>query len=88
MTIAEPTAAPPVRPIILSGGAGTRLWPVSRLGFPKQFLNDLGKGAGPRHIRQASLRKLIRHDRQRRQSCTQSIFPFVWETSGKDAPQP
>ncbi len=27
-----------VRPIILSGGAGTRLWPVSRLGFPKQLL--------------------------------------------------
>lgn len=24
-------------PVILSGGAGTRLWPVSRLAFPKQF---------------------------------------------------
>ena len=27
-----------VRPIILSGGSGTRLWPVSRIGLPKQFL--------------------------------------------------
>ena len=27
-----------IRPVILSGGAGTRLWPLSRLGRPKQFL--------------------------------------------------
>jgi len=27
-----------VRPVILCGGSGTRLWPLSRSGFPKQFL--------------------------------------------------
>ncbi len=27
-----------VRPVILCGGSGTRLWPLSRAGFPKQFL--------------------------------------------------
>jgi len=27
-----------VLPVILSGGSGTRLWPLSRSGFPKQFL--------------------------------------------------
>ena len=27
-----------IRPVILSGGAGTRLWPVSRETFPKQLL--------------------------------------------------
>ena len=27
-----------VVPVILCGGSGTRLWPLSRTGFPKQFL--------------------------------------------------
>jgi len=27
-----------VNPVILCGGSGTRLWPLSRAGFPKQFL--------------------------------------------------
>ena len=32
-----------VTPIILCGGSGTRLWPLSRTGFPKQFLCLTGK---------------------------------------------
>ncbi|MEX2127860.1 MAG: mannose-1-phosphate guanylyltransferase/mannose-6-phosphate isomerase [Xanthobacteraceae bacterium] len=31
-----------IRPVILSGGAGTRLWPASRDSLPKQFLKLLG----------------------------------------------
>jgi mannose-1-phosphate guanylyltransferase/mannose-6-phosphate isomerase len=31
-------------PLILSGGSGTRLWPVSRKNLPKQFLALAGKG--------------------------------------------
>ncbi|MCH8214852.1 MAG: hypothetical protein IIC54_12385, partial [Proteobacteria bacterium] len=27
-----------VHPVVLSGGAGTRLWPVSRTLYPKQLL--------------------------------------------------
>ena len=32
-----------VTPVILCGGSGTRLWPLSRKGFPKQFLVLSGK---------------------------------------------
>ena len=32
-----------IQPVILCGGSGTRLWPLSRTGFPKQFLCLTGK---------------------------------------------
>jgi mannose-1-phosphate guanylyltransferase/mannose-6-phosphate isomerase len=32
-----------IRPVILSGGSGTRLWPVSRSKTPKQFIPLVGK---------------------------------------------
>lgn len=32
------TATAPLIPVILSGGAGTRLWPVSRRAYPKPFM--------------------------------------------------
>jgi len=32
-----------VTPVVLCGGSGTRLWPLSRAGFPKQFLCLTGK---------------------------------------------
>jgi len=28
-----------IQPVIMAGGSGTRLWPLSRAGFPKQFLS-------------------------------------------------
>ena len=31
-----------VQPVVLCGGSGTRLWPLSRAGFPKQFLSLAG----------------------------------------------
>lgn len=33
-----------IRPVILAGGSGTRLWPMSRTGYPKQFINFVDSG--------------------------------------------
>jgi mannose-1-phosphate guanylyltransferase/mannose-6-phosphate isomerase len=33
----------PITPVLLCGGVGSRLWPVSRQGRPKQYLNLIGE---------------------------------------------
>ena len=33
----------PITPVLLCGGVGSRLWPVSRQGRPKQYLNLIGQ---------------------------------------------
>lgn len=38
----EPSGARPIRPVILAGGAGTRLWPLSTIQRPKHLLPLLG----------------------------------------------
>jgi mannose-1-phosphate guanylyltransferase/mannose-6-phosphate isomerase len=35
-------AMPPIHPLILCGGSGTRLWPLSRKSYPKQFVPLVG----------------------------------------------
>ena len=35
--------APSITPVILCGGSGTRLWPLSRASYPKQFGRILGE---------------------------------------------
>lgn len=38
----EPMSSPPIHPVILCGGSGTRLWPRSRAAKPKPFLPMIG----------------------------------------------
>lgn len=46
----------PVLPVILCGGSGTRLWPLSRSGFPKQFLVLSDDGSNQSLFQQAIAR--------------------------------
>jgi len=34
-----------ITPVILCGGSGTRLWPLSRMQYPKQYLNLVGENS-------------------------------------------
>lgn len=43
MTVTEKQAITVIVPVILCGGSGTRLWPLSRESYPKQFLNLAGE---------------------------------------------
>jgi mannose-1-phosphate guanylyltransferase/mannose-6-phosphate isomerase len=51
----SPTASL-VTPVILCGGSGTRLWPLSRSGFPKQFLVLSGNDSNQTLFQQAITR--------------------------------
>ncbi|MDR9489557.1 MAG: sugar phosphate nucleotidyltransferase, partial [Spiribacter sp.] len=44
-----------VHPVILSGGVGSRLWPLSREQYPKQFLDVAASG---RTLLQQTLERL------------------------------
>src|SRR3546814_14008556 len=45
---------PRLLPVLLSGGSGTRLWPLSREAYPKQFLPLAGEGT-MLHVRKSVL---------------------------------
>jgi mannose-1-phosphate guanylyltransferase / mannose-6-phosphate isomerase len=51
--VSNGTLTSKVLPVILCGGSGTRLWPLSRSGFPKQFLVLAGDGSQKSLFQQA-----------------------------------
>ncbi len=54
MSPAPPSPVPtPIVPVIIAGGSGTRLWPLSRDLYPKQFLSLAGR---PSPLQQTLLR--------------------------------
>ena len=49
---------PSITPVILCGGSGTRLWPLSRKSYPKQFVPLVGEET----LFQASAKRLSGSD--------------------------
>lgn len=64
---------PNLYPVLLCGGSGTRLWPLSRKSFPKQFVK-LGDGET---LFQAAARRMVGADIKPPIIVTNSDFRFV-----------
>ena len=64
---------PQLYPVLLCGGSGTRLWPLSRKSFPKQFAK-LGDGET---LFQAAAHRLVGLDVMPPMVITNSDFRFI-----------
>ncbi|MFV2035284.1 MAG: mannose-1-phosphate guanylyltransferase, partial [Halocynthiibacter sp.] len=62
-----------IHPVILCGGSGTRLWPLSRKSYPKQFSPLLGEES----LFQASVRRLTGPDYAAPLVLTNADFRFI-----------
>ena len=65
-----------IYPVLLAGGSGTRLWPLSRKSYPKQFSNLTGS----KTLFQQSALRMITSDRVKFSSqitVTNSDFRFI-----------
>lgn len=52
------TTSATIRPVILCGGSGTRLWPLSREAMPKQFVPLIQRGEGYVSLLQGTLERM------------------------------
>ncbi len=64
---------PMIHPVLLCGGAGTRLWPLSRKSFPKQF----AALTGTETLFQAAARRISGPDVAKPAIVTNSDFRFI-----------
>ena len=48
-----------IKPLILCGGSGSRLWPLSRADFPKQFIEYSDDTNGTRSLFKSALTRLV-----------------------------
>lgn len=62
-----------ITPVILCGGSGTRLWPLSRKSYPKQFAEFVGDGS----LFQQSVQRLRGDDWAAPMIVTNSDFRFI-----------
>ncbi|OWY07392.1 mannose-1-phosphate guanylyltransferase/mannose-6-phosphate isomerase [Thioclava sp. F42-5] len=62
-----------IHPVLLCGGSGTRLWPLSRKSYPKQFVNLMGEES----LFQASAKRLAGDGFSAPSVITGSDFRFV-----------
>ena len=62
-----------IHPVLLCGGSGTRLWPLSRKSFPKQFTQLVGTES----LFQASARRLSGADFAAPLVITGSDYRFI-----------
>ncbi|MDG1429932.1 MAG: mannose-1-phosphate guanylyltransferase/mannose-6-phosphate isomerase, partial [Paracoccaceae bacterium] len=62
-----------ITPVILCGGSGTRLWPLSRKSYPKQFAQLVGEGS----LFQQSVQRLCGADWAAPMIVTNSDFRFT-----------
>ena len=67
------TDLPLISPVLLCGGSGTRLWPLSRKSYPKQFAQFLGEES----LFQSTLRRLSGPDFVRPLVLTHEDFRFI-----------
>ena len=62
-----------ITPLLLCGGSGTRLWPLSRQSYPKQFVPLLGEGT----LFQATMARLSGDAFARPLVITNAAFRFI-----------